>query len=698
MIPACLSQAQIKPRAIKLMQDSTGNDNVGNIDDLKRFADMTNIADALTEEDLDDWGNELVDGVKEDLNSRSDWEKRNMDWIRLATQVVEKKSTPWPNASNVKFPALTLASLNFQARAIPMLIPGNDLVKSIVIGSDLDGSKENSAIRVSKYMSYQCKYKMESWEPEMDRGLFVLPFGGTFFKKIFYDPIDETTRSDLVLPSDLIINYYAKSLSQAARVTHRLYFTGNEIEAQERAGVWSEVDIGEPDTKELKGTDPKVQRINPPSKVDGATPYEIYECHCWKDLDGDGYEEPYIVTLHAMNGKVLRVAPRYDFEEEKCIILSDDGNKVIRINPIEFFVDYIFLPDPYSGIYGLGWGALVGPMNDSIDTLINQIIDAGTLNNTNGGLIGKGVKILGGDLKFRPGEWKIAAFTGDDINKHIAKLPTNEPSLALLQLLQLLISSTEKLASTMDIMTGEMPGQNTKATVVMQAIEQGGKIYSAIYKRLHKSLTKEFRLLYKLNAKYLPAEEYFIILDGDKSNSAEIRKSDFDAKAVNIIPTADPTISSQAQKIAKTQALLEISQIRRLNPDVIARRMLEATEQSGIEELMNVPAPGPPLEVQLAQMDLDVKMKIHADEMTMRDRELSVEIEKVQTAGLVAETNALLNIAKAEALGNDHQIKQAQVMFEHVKNVNENIQKRLELKLKKEELSKAEKPSANSNS
>lgn len=661
---------------------------------------MVNIADNMSEEELDSWGAELLDGIKADLNSRSDWEKRNMDWIRLATQVVEKKSTPWPNASNVKFPALTLASLNFQARAIPMLIPGNDLVKSIVIGKDSDGSKEQSAIRVSKYMSYQCKYKMESWEPEMDRGLFVLPFGGTFFKKVYNDPVDDTNKSDLVLPNDLIINYYAKSLSTAARVTHRLYFTSNEIEVMERSGVWREYDnISDPDTKEIKGTDTKVQRINPPSQVDESTPYEIYECHCWSDLDEDGYAEPYIVTMHSMNGKILRVAPRYDFEDDKCVILDDAGTRVIRINPIEFFVDYIFLPDPYSGIYGLGWGALVGPLNDAIDTLINQIIDAGTLNTTNGGLIGKSVKILGGDLKFKPGEWKIAAFSGDDLNKHIAQLPTHEPSITLLNLLQMLIASTEKLSSTMDIMTGEMPGQNTKATVVMQAIEQGGKIYSAIYKRLHKSLTKEFRLLYKLNSKYLSPEEYYIVLDGDKANSAEVYKTDFDQRNINIIPTADPTISSQAQKIAKTQALLEISQIRPLNPDVMARRMLEATEQPGIEELMNVPPPGPPMEVQLAQMELDVKMKIHVDEMDMRNRELAVEVEKVQSAGLVAETNALLNIAKAEALGNDADIQHAKVMFEHIKNVNDNIQKRLELKLKKEELSKAEtKVNANSNS
>lgn len=660
------------------------------VDKLKKFAEMDNAADLLEEEFLDSWGSDLLSGIEADLHSRSDWEKRNMEWIRLATQVVEKKTTPWPNASNVKFPALTLASLNFQARAVPMLIPGNDLVKSIVIGRDTDGSKEQSAIRVSKYMSYQCKHMMESWEPDMDRGLFVLPFGGTFFKKVFYDPIERVNKSELVLPNDLIINYYAKSISQAARVTHRLYFTKNEIEVMERAEVWLPVTEGDPETKELKGTDVKVQRITPPSVADESTPFEIYECHCWKDLDDDGYDEPYIVTLHASNGKILRVAARYDFSDENCVILSSKGDKVIKINPLEFFVDYIFLPDPYSGIYGLGWGSLVGPLNDSIDTLINQLIDSGTLNNSNGGLIGKGVKILGGDLRFKPGEWKIAAFSGDDINKHLARLPTSEPSVVLLNLLQMLITSTEKLSSTMDIMTGEMPGQNTKATVVMQAIEQGGKIYSAIYKRLHKSLTKEFRLLYKLNAKHLPPEDYFLVLDGDKASSSEIHRADFDEKSINIIPTADPTISSQAQKIAKTQALVEISQIRPLNPDVIARRMLEATEQYGIEELMNVPNPGPPMEIKLAQMEIDAKLQIHNEEMQMRARELEVEAEKVRSAGLVAETNALLNIARAEALGNEADIKNAKVMFDHIKNVNESVQKRLELKLKREEISKKE--------
>jgi hypothetical protein len=43
-----------------------------------------------------------------DLTSRLDWESRNEQANKLALQVVEKKSFPWPGASNVKFPLITI--------------------------------------------------------------------------------------------------------------------------------------------------------------------------------------------------------------------------------------------------------------------------------------------------------------------------------------------------------------------------------------------------------------------------------------------------------------------------------------------------------------------------------------------------------------------------------------------------------------
>ena len=107
--------------------------------------------------------------------------------------------------------------------------------------------------------------------------------------------------------------------------------------------------------------------------------------------------------------KVLRIVPRFD---EKGIVKN--GNKIARIKPVEYFTKFPFIPNPDGGIYDLGFGLLLGGINNSINTLINQLIDAGTLNNLQGGFIGRGIRIRGGNLRFQR-EWKQADFTGEDI-------------------------------------------------------------------------------------------------------------------------------------------------------------------------------------------------------------------------------------------------------------------------------------------
>src|SRR6185312_5018846 len=93
--------------------------------------------------------------------------------------------------------------------------------------------------------------------------------------------------------------------------------------------------------------------------------------------------------------------------------------------------------------------------------------------------------------------------TGDDLRKQIVPLPSKEPSSVLFQLMGSLITSGKELASVAEIFVGKMPGQNTPATTTMASIEQGMKVFTAVYKRLYRSLDSEFKKLFQLNATYL---------------------------------------------------------------------------------------------------------------------------------------------------------------------------------------------------
>ena len=88
-----------------------------------------NLVNDLDDEELEEIGIKVVKDYDLDKTSRLDWEQRTEESMKLALQVAEAKSFPWPNASNVKFPLITIAALQYHARAYPTLIPTSSIVK-----------------------------------------------------------------------------------------------------------------------------------------------------------------------------------------------------------------------------------------------------------------------------------------------------------------------------------------------------------------------------------------------------------------------------------------------------------------------------------------------------------------------------------------------------------------------------------------
>lgn len=636
-----------------------------------------NLADKLDQPTLDEIGQDLIRQIEIDDDSRQEWMETNRDWLRLAAQVRETKSFPWPGASNVKFPLLTIASMQFHARALPNLINSNLPVRARTIGKDPQGEKRMRANRVSQYLSYEILEGMDEWMDEMDRLLFVLPMLGIVYKKTFYSDAQEKVKSVMVLPNDLIVNYHAQSFERA-RMTQVLYLDTNEIHELQMAGIFSDVELSEPREEEYdmdRNARDDINLINNPMDSD-LTPYELYESHCWLDLDEDGYKEPYIVTL-TKDRKVLRIVARWGEDN----VFYNDAGKIIRIVPDEYFTPYIFLPDPSSSVSGLGLGALLGPVNESVNTLINQLIDAGTLSTLQTGFIGRGLKLRGGATRFRPGEWKIVNTTGEDISKNIYPLPIKEPSATLFQLLDLLIISGERVASVSEMMVGENPGQNQPATTTMAVLEQGLQVYTSIYKRVHRQLGKEYLKLYKLNGIYLDEDRYNMILDENlEQPNAFFTIEDFKIDDMDIRPASDPAIVSQAQKSVKAQALMEkLALGLPLNVGEVTKRVLEAEDQENIAALMNVqPQPNP--EVELENMKFQHQQQ-------MDQAQLQLDALKIRAQAVKDETGAQLNVAKSQEIGANAQRQDIQQEIDAIQN---------EAKLAIEEL-KAKKPEKTSN-
>lgn len=632
--------------------------------------DNINVASGLDEDLLRKLGDKVVTDFEEDEDSRIEWLERVEDWIKLATQVTHQKSYPWANASNVKFPLLATAAMQFAARAYPSLVPGPNMVTGVVKGKDMDGQQDQRAKRIGRHMSYQLLYDMPEWEEEMDKLCLILPIVGCAFKKTYYDPLNERNVSELVMAQDLAINYWAKSLETAARKTHIIYKNANEIQERINSDIYLDVDLQEPvPYNSFNRVVSETSGTREPGEDDD-TPYTLLEQHTWYDLDGDGYKEPWIITVEHASKKVLRIVPRFDGEG-----IVRNGDKIVRIKPVEYFTKFPFIPNPDGGIYDLGFGLLLGGINNSINTLINQLIDAGTLNNLQSGFIGRGIRIRGGNLRFQPGEWKQADFTGEDISKNIFPLPTKEPSNVLLELFGLLNSSGEKLASIMEIATGKLPGQNTPATTTMASVEQSLKIFTAIYKRLYRALTKEYEKLYRLNRLNMDDTLYFT-LNMDPSNPAvteEIGKMDY-SEDIIVKPNADPNVVSEAQELGRAQGLLELVQLGTVNVQAATKRILEAQKQVNIAELMepNPPQPNPQeQEMQMKQQEMAMKMQMEQEKAALKAKEAEFKMMVDAQKGKMDMAMKQMELQLKEA---EQQLKMRHAQMDHVMKMGQTQQ------------------------
>lgn len=650
----------------------------------KREADAmlatTNIVEEIDEEELTEMGQYVVDIYNEDIDSRQTWERNNERWIKLANQLVEKKNFPWKDASNVKYPLLSEAALQFHARAFAALIPNEQIVKSRVLGKDSDGTKRKAANRVSKHMSYQILYEMEEWQDEFDRGLYILPIVGLLYKKSYYSPVEGTNVSDLIMPDDLVVNYHAPNFKRAIK-THRIYQDANEVKELMNLGHYRSVKLPPPESgKQHEGAEDEITGLNAPQRSQSSgidpdstgraaysdEPYTILEAHTWWDLDGDGYKEPYIITTEEQSGKVLRVVARYRAAD---VSYSEDGT-IARIEPLEYFTRFGFLPNPESKIYYQGFGQLLGPLNAASNTLLNQLIDAGTLANLPGGFLGRGMKLRGGELKVSPGQWKSIPVQGEDIRKNIFPLPYKEPSTVLFQLLGLVIESGEKLSSVKAIMTGENPGQNQPYATSVMVLEQGMKVFSGIYRRLYRALGKEFQKLYVLNSLFLDQDKYFALMDDP--DVQEVQVSDYSVEDISIIPGADPSIISEAHRVMKAESLLQKKAAGLpLNTAIVTRKVLEAEGHDDIEELMQ---PDPPREDPKITIE---KLKLAAVQETERSK-LQLEMIVKEYSAFKDYSQAMANLARAQSTADASKREDFKAMSESVLKDYEALTRRLQ--------------------
>lgn len=668
-----------------------------------------NLCDRFDKTDLDAIGEAVFSGYQRDRTSRVKWERRTQAAMDLAMQVVKDKNFPWPGASNIAFPLVTIAVQQFHSRSYPAIIAGKDVVKMQVIGEDPTGEKTKRSERVSTHMSWQCLEEDRAWEEQKDRLLINLPIVGTTFTKTHW--LNGKKCDETVLAQDLVLDYWAKSVETCPRKTHIIPMFRNDLYTRIMRGTFRDVREESwykvpPTPTSTSATDKRDNRqgVTRPD-TDETTPFLMLEQHVELDLDGDGYAEPYIITIEEGSHQVLRIVTAFDSEDD--IERTREG-KVISITRIEYFTKYSFIPSPDGGIYDTGFGVLLGPLNEATNSILNQLVDAGTMLTTGGGFLGRGAKIRGGVYTFAPLEWKRVDSTGDDLRKNIFPLPKNEPSMVLFQLLTLLINYVQRVSGTTDPMVGESTGQNTPAETSRLMVQEGMKIYSAIFKRIWRAMKEEFKKGYVLNGLYMPTRKNF-------GEGQFVLREDYLGNPDEVVPAADPNITSDQMALQQAMTLKQMAaSTPGYDPEAVERRVLKALKIDAIDQIYpGISKTGAPEDIKLQIAKL--KLQGQEAQLQMEDQHFMLQMQEDyrMNSAEIAKIGAEIENMKDVTQG-DHADRQVAIMQSVMKMMGarndqilshmELVKKRLEIRREQikvgaesRDVRRLEKPSGNGN-
>ena len=545
-----LSEAEETPDIeIVLEEDGSAVINMTE-DDADEIDFYANLAEVIDEDDLSDIAMDVGAMFEADKSSRSDWEQMYSKGMDLLGLKLEERTKPFRGASGATHPMLTEAIVQFQAQAFKELMPAGGPVRTQVVGRETV-EKTQQAARVQDFMNYQITSVMEEYTPEFDQLLFYTGYGGSAFKKVYYDHQIGRMVSKLCLADDVYIPYNGSSvMSQCPRITHRIAMDSNEFRKRIVAGEYLDVDVESqtmlPDSSQIQEAVDKITGVQPTDDVE-----EIFLLEMQVDLDIPGFEDkdedgevtkirlPYVVTMLEDSLKVVGVRRNWN---------EDDVLKVRR----DYFVHYVLVEG--LGAYGMGFVHMVGGLSKGATSALRQLLDAGTLSNLPAGFKAKGARIADNDSPIQPGEWRDIDAGGAELTASLLPLPYKEPSQALFALLGFLVDAGKRLASTADMQVGDA-NQNAQVGTTLALLERGSIVMSAIHKRLHYAQGLEFKMLAKGFGEYMPDNYPYDVPGGARS----IKKKDFN-NLVAVLPVADPNIFSSAQRITLAQTQLQMAQ------------------------------------------------------------------------------------------------------------------------------------------
>tara|TARA_R110000772_G_scaffold20946_4_gene57976 strand:+ start:2857 stop:5265 length:2409 start_codon:yes stop_codon:yes gene_type:complete len=621
-----------------------------------------NLAEIMESGPLGALAGDLVAEYDENKESRAEWEDTYMRGLDLLGYKKEDRTEPFPGACGLTHPLLAEAATQFQAQAFNELLPAKGPVKGGIVGKRTE-DKLRQAVRVANFMNYYITEVMEEYTPEFDQLLFQLALAGSAFKKVFFDAGLGRVTSQYIPAENLVVPYHTSSLSTCPSIGQLVPMQVNEIKKLQLKGFYlDDVDVraGEVTVGKVKEKKNEVEGVSP---TQNDYEVDLIEFHVELDLEGfehvdaegepTGLKLPYIVTVVEDSSKVLRISRNYA-----------EGDPEFK--KLDYFVHYKFLPG--LGFYGFGLTHAIGNMADAAGGILRSLIDAGTFANLPAGYKANGIRIAQSSEPLVPGEFRDIDVPSGKVQDAMMALPFKGPNTTLFQLLGFVVEAGQRFASITDMKVGEGDPQAAVGTT-LALLEEGSKVMSAVHKRLHAAMKREFKLLSAAMATQKGLEYPYEVDEG-----ANLQQ-DFDGK-VDVLPVSDPNIFSQTQRITLAQSQLALAKEM---PDMhnlyeAYRRMHEAMGTPDVDSVLKAPPMGEPEPKDPASEHIDVLDGLQLKAFDGQDSQAHIESHLLFSSSGVASANPAVMMSLQKHITEHVKIaaeEEASVEFQKEKGTNE---------------------------
>jgi hypothetical protein len=642
-----------------------------------------NLVDDIDEMELYRISDELLRGVKDDIDSRKEWIENRATGIKLMGLKLEipglqgaADGAPIEGMSKVRHPLLLEAVLRFQANARSELLPTDGPVKIRDDDNNSTFQEDQLAQALETDLNHFLTTTATEYYPDTDRMLLMLGFGGTAFKKVYYCPLRNRPVSETVDADDLIVNNAATDLRNAKRITHRSYMRPSIVKRLQILGVYKDIDLSIARLPTLDSVQKEKNSQQGIALSQSGNPddrdREIYEIYCELDIQGfehkykgkvSGLEIPYRVTIDTSSKQILSIVRNYDEDDQEL--------PEARIN----FVKYSFVPG--LGFYDIGLLHILGNTTNAITAAWRELLDAGMYSNFPGFLMADtGARQNTNIFRVPPGGGALVKTGGMPLNQAIMPLPYKEPSGALMSLVQNMAETGMRIGGTSEQQVGEGRADAPVGTTLAM-IDQATKMLNAVHKRMHSAQAEEFRLLVRT---FKDNPESF--WQRNKQPAYQWDQDTF-LKAIEdyeLTPQADPNTASHTQRIMKVTGLMQlmgnapelfdkkavITDAMQVmgwnNPD----QFFSKTPQGGLESMLSNPMVLKGLgDLLIKKQDSDTKKLVgEAQAAELHAKAQQIPQEGAQAGGLNP-MDAQIKQAQLQAdlqlKGADLQLKQAQI-------------------------------------